>query len=93
MPDDAVDDRSELTPDRPEAVLGVAAVALLAAVYVERRHPDALVPPRIVANRITTLSILASVAHTDPQLLAEHVHRCCRCRGADLGLGPAVPSN
>lgn len=27
MPDDAVDDRGELTPDRPEAVLGVAAVA------------------------------------------------------------------
>ncbi len=42
--------------------LGVALVALLAAVYVERRHPDALVPPRIVSNRITSLSILASLA-------------------------------
>ena len=30
--------------------------------YVERRHVDALVPPRIVSNRITSLSILASLA-------------------------------
>ena len=42
--------------------LGAALVALVAAVYVERRHPDALVPPRIVSNRITSLSILASLA-------------------------------
>ena len=42
--------------------LGAAAIALVAAVLVERRHPDALVPPHIVSNRITRLSILASLA-------------------------------
>lgn len=42
--------------------LGVAAVAVVAAVVVERRHSDPLVPPRIVVDRTTTLSILGSVA-------------------------------
>jgi EmrB/QacA subfamily drug resistance transporter len=44
------------------AFLGVALVALVIAVVVERRHPDALVPPRIVSTRITTLSIVGSLA-------------------------------
>jgi len=42
--------------------LGAALVALLAAIFVERRHVDALVPPRIVSNQITMLSILGSLA-------------------------------
>ncbi len=42
--------------------LGAALVALVLAVYVERRHSDPLVPPRIIVDRITTLSILGSLA-------------------------------
>jgi MFS family permease len=42
--------------------LGAALVALVLAIVVERRHSDPLVPPRIVATRITTLSILGSLA-------------------------------
>ncbi len=42
--------------------LGVALIALVAAVLVERRHVDALVPPRILRSRITQLSILGSLA-------------------------------
>jgi len=42
--------------------LGAALVALVAAVLVERRHPDALVPPRILKSRITQLAILGSLA-------------------------------
>ncbi|MCW2760534.1 MAG: EmrB/QacA family drug resistance transporter [Marmoricola sp.] len=42
--------------------LGASLLALLAAIFVERRHADPLVPPRIVATRITTLSILGSLA-------------------------------
>ena len=42
--------------------LGAALVALVAAVVVERRHSDPLVPPKIVRNRITQLSILGSLA-------------------------------
>src|SRR4051794_36407545 len=42
--------------------LGAALVALVAAIAVERRHSDPLVPPRIVMTRITTLSILGSLA-------------------------------
>ncbi len=44
------------------AFLGAALVALLVAVFVERRHSDPLVPPRIVTDRITTLSIIGSLA-------------------------------
>jgi EmrB/QacA subfamily drug resistance transporter len=43
-------------------LLGVALVALVAAVLVERRHSDPMVPPRIIRDRITTLSIIASLA-------------------------------
>jgi EmrB/QacA subfamily drug resistance transporter len=42
--------------------LGAALVALVAAILVERRHSDPLVPPRIVLTRITTLSIVGSLA-------------------------------
>lgn len=42
--------------------IGAALVALVAAIFVERRHVDALVPPRILSNRITMLSILGSLA-------------------------------
>ena len=42
--------------------LGAALVALVAAVVVERRHSDPLVPPKILRNRITQLSILGSLA-------------------------------
>ncbi len=42
--------------------LGAALVALVAAIAVERRHSDPLVPPRIVMTRITALSILGSLA-------------------------------
>jgi EmrB/QacA subfamily drug resistance transporter len=42
--------------------LGAALVALVIAIAVERRHSDPLVPPRILANRITMLSILGSLA-------------------------------
>jgi EmrB/QacA subfamily drug resistance transporter len=42
--------------------LGAALVALVAAVLVERRHSDPLVPPRIVLQKITMLSILGSIA-------------------------------
>ena len=35
---------------------------LLAAVLIERRHVEPLVPPRIVAERTTMLAILASIA-------------------------------
>ena len=42
--------------------IGAALVALVAAIFVERRHVDALVPPRIISNRITMLSILGSLA-------------------------------
>ncbi len=42
--------------------LGAALVALVAAVLVERRHSDPLVPPKILRNRITQLSILGSLA-------------------------------
>lgn len=34
----------------------------MAAIFVERRHPDALVPPRILRTRITQLAILGSLA-------------------------------
>ncbi len=43
-------------------LLGAAAVALVLAVWVERRHSDPMVPPRIVSDRITTLSIIGSLA-------------------------------
>jgi EmrB/QacA subfamily drug resistance transporter len=42
--------------------LGAALIALIAAILVERKHVDALVPPRIVRTRITMLSILGSLA-------------------------------
>jgi EmrB/QacA subfamily drug resistance transporter len=42
--------------------LGAALLALAAAVVVERRHSDPLVPPRIIKDRITMLSILGSIA-------------------------------
>src|SRR4051812_15450849 len=42
--------------------LGAALLALVAAIAVERRHSDPLVPPRIVMTRITMLSILGSLA-------------------------------
>jgi EmrB/QacA subfamily drug resistance transporter len=42
--------------------IGAALVALVVAIFIERRHVDALVPPRILANRITMLSILGSLA-------------------------------
>jgi len=42
--------------------IGATLVALVAAIFVERRHTDALVPPRIISNRITMLSILGSLA-------------------------------
>ena len=42
--------------------LGAALIALVLAIVVERRHVDPLVPPRIVVDRITTLSILGSIA-------------------------------
>jgi len=42
--------------------LGAALVALVIAIAIERRHSDPLVPPRILANRITMLSILGSLA-------------------------------
>ena len=42
--------------------LGGTAVALLAAVLVERRHVEPVVPPRIIRDRTTALSIVASVA-------------------------------
>jgi EmrB/QacA subfamily drug resistance transporter len=42
--------------------IGTALVALVAAILVERRHVDALVPPRIISSRITMLSILGSLA-------------------------------
>jgi EmrB/QacA subfamily drug resistance transporter len=42
--------------------LGAALVALVAAIVVERRHSDPLVPPKIVRTRITQLSILGSLA-------------------------------
>ncbi|MEO5652351.1 MAG: MDR family MFS transporter [Marmoricola sp.] len=44
------------------AFLGASALALVAVVVVERRHVDPLVPPRIVLDRTTTLSILGSLA-------------------------------
>jgi EmrB/QacA subfamily drug resistance transporter len=42
--------------------LGAALLALVLAVVVERRHSDPMVPPRIVMDRITSLSILGSLA-------------------------------
>lgn len=36
--------------------------ALAALVWIERRHPEPLVPPRIVMERTTMLAILASIA-------------------------------
>lgn len=42
--------------------LGAALIALAFAIFVERRHSDPLVPPRIIVDRITTLSILGSLA-------------------------------
>jgi EmrB/QacA subfamily drug resistance transporter len=44
------------------AFLGAALAALAAAVLVERHHREPLVPPRIVADRTTTLAILGSIA-------------------------------
>ena len=44
------------------AFLGAALVALVIAIVVERRHRDPLVPPRIVVERTTTLSIIGSIA-------------------------------
>ena len=44
------------------AFLGATLVAVVGAIAVERRHRDPLVPPRIVLERITTLSILGSIA-------------------------------
>ena len=44
------------------AFLGAAAVALVLAIFVERRHSHPLVPPRIIAERITMLSIVGSLA-------------------------------
>ena len=42
--------------------LGVALLALVAAVAVERRHSDPLVPPKIIRDRTTQLSIAGSLA-------------------------------
>ena len=42
--------------------LGIALLALAAAVVVERRHRDPLVPPRIVTDRLTALAIVGSLA-------------------------------
>ncbi len=42
--------------------VGGSLVALVAAILVERRHVDALVPPHIISNRITMLSIVGSLA-------------------------------
>ncbi|WP_051706689.1 MDR family MFS transporter [Nocardioides aequoreus] len=42
--------------------LAGTAVALAAAVVVERRHRDPLVPPHILADTMTRLSILGSIA-------------------------------
>lgn len=50
------------SPGGAGALLGAALLALVTAVLVERRHTDALVPPRIVRTRITTLSVLGSLA-------------------------------
>jgi EmrB/QacA subfamily drug resistance transporter len=44
------------------AFLVPAALALAAAVVVERRHAEPLVPPRIIADRTTALAILGSLA-------------------------------
>lgn len=43
-------------------LLGAASVALVAAVLVERHHSDPVVPPRIIRDRVTTLSVIGSVA-------------------------------
>jgi EmrB/QacA subfamily drug resistance transporter len=43
-------------------MLGAALVALVVAVLVERRHAEPLVPPRIIADRMTLLAILGSIA-------------------------------
>lgn len=42
--------------------LGGALVALGAAIVVERRHSEPLVPPRIITERVTMLAIVGSVA-------------------------------
>jgi MFS family permease len=42
--------------------LGGTALALAASVLVERRHRDPLVPPHILADTMTRLSILGSIA-------------------------------
>ena len=42
--------------------LGGTLVAVIAAVVVERRHSDPLVPPHIIAGRMTMLSIVGSLA-------------------------------
>jgi len=42
--------------------LGGALVALFAAVRVERRHTEPLVPPRIIVDRMTMLAIIGSIA-------------------------------
>lgn len=38
------------------------ALAVLALIRVERRHPEPLIPPKILADRTTTLAIIASIA-------------------------------
>ena len=38
------------------------AVAVVALVLVERRHPEPLIPPKILLERTTTLAIIASIA-------------------------------
>ncbi|WP_110207923.1 MDR family MFS transporter [Nocardioides daejeonensis] len=42
--------------------LGGSLVALVAAVLVERKHPEPLVPPRILLETTTMLAIVASIA-------------------------------
>lgn len=42
--------------------LGGALVALVAAVAVERRHSEPLVPPRIISDKVTMLAIIGSIA-------------------------------
>lgn len=42
--------------------LGGALVALVAAILVERKHSEPLVPPKIIVERTTALAIIASIA-------------------------------
>lgn len=45
------------------AAFGLGTVAaLVLAIFVERRHPEPLVPPKIIVERTTMLAIIASIA-------------------------------